>query len=304
VLRARQGRRLTQVSGVAGMCLLATGATALMLTVGGTQVDTTTLITSPYAPEPTRGPVLVETPRNTGVRPSDDNSVTGFSRGRSYGTILPGGSAPARTSPDGPTRAGAPPAGVGQAVQPGQPGEPPVGEPGEPTPIPSPSPSVTPGVGTTPVVRPPVVVGTPVPQPGPSLPVPTPLPPPVTPPSKPSTPVPSKPPVPSTPPLPSKILPDGTVPTAKPTNPVPLTTVPTGAPVIKVPSRKITQPRPEPRISVPGTPVRPSRPAVTTTRPVPSIPAIPRRPVSAEAPEVTFHRSFRDNVTTSWRSRR
>jgi hypothetical protein len=150
VNRARQIRRLAQVAGVSGLCLIATGATALVLTVGTSRVDTTTLVTAPYTPDPGHGPLLVDPP----ARPDDrGRGVLGFPDRR---VQLPRGSAPA---PAGVAALPAPTATDPAGPSPAEPSG------GEPTPSPVvPSPA---GPGPVPshppvISRPPVVVRPPV----------------------------------------------------------------------------------------------------------------------------------------------
>ncbi len=59
VNRPRRIRRIAQLLGVGALCVLATGATTILLTVGRAEVDMSTLVTAPYSPDPTQGPLLV-----------------------------------------------------------------------------------------------------------------------------------------------------------------------------------------------------------------------------------------------------
>jgi hypothetical protein len=121
--RRRVVRRTAQVSGVGALCALATGATALLLTVGHRGVDTATLVTAPYAADPGHGPLLVDTPtpqpRSSGRHAGP--TVTPAWRGHVDG---PGSASGHRTSPGrnlpGNGSAGGPAAG-GAAAHPATP---------------------------------------------------------------------------------------------------------------------------------------------------------------------------------------
>ena len=64
VNRPRRIRRLAQLAGVGALCALATGATMVLLHVGQAGVDTSTLVTAPYAADPVeQEPLLIAPPQ-------------------------------------------------------------------------------------------------------------------------------------------------------------------------------------------------------------------------------------------------
>ncbi len=138
-LTPRRRRGLAQAATVAVLCGLGTGATVAVVGIGSAEVDeTSVLVTAPYTPGPSRGPMLVpappagpsqpsarQAPRNdreatpSRPRPSGDGIVPGPARpGEAPAPDLPGippGAVPGRPAgprPDGPDGPGGP-AGLG-----------------------------------------------------------------------------------------------------------------------------------------------------------------------------------------------